>query len=175
MSSAPASAFERAASEKGEFSVAGARRYDGSSTGRWIVSHVGRYRRFAVGFFSLAVCSILCFSYASIVTGKIAQEMLQPDGGRLLEHALTLFGLLALSGLCTLAGSFGAENISKGFQADAREELYLSLLAKSQTFHGRQRVGDIMARATDDTQMLGLMVVPGSNLIIESLLAIVVP
>jgi ATP-binding cassette subfamily B protein len=176
VSSAPASsAFVPAASEKGEFSVASARRYDASSTGRWIASHVGRYRRFAAAFFSLAVCSILCFSYASIVTGKIAEEMLQPGGGRLLEHALLLFGLLALSGLCTLAGSFSAENISKGFQADAREELYLSLLSKSQTFHGRQRVGDIMARATDDTQMLGLMVVPGSNLIIESLLAIVVP
>jgi ATP-binding cassette subfamily B protein len=175
VSSVPASAFERVASEKGEFSVAGAWRYDGSSTGRWIASHVGRYRPFAVAFFSLAVCSILCFSYASIVTGKIAEDMLQPGGGRLLEQALTLFVLLALSGLCTLAASFCAENISKGVQADAREELYLSLLAKSQTFHGRQRVGDIMARATDDTQMLGLMVVPGSNMIIESALAIVVP
>ena len=89
--------------------------------------------------------------------------------------ALALFGLLGASGLCTLAASICAENISKGFQADAREELYLSLLAKSQTFHGRQRVGDIMARATDDTQMLSMMVVPGSNLIIESSLAIVVP
>jgi ATP-binding cassette, subfamily B, bacterial len=176
VSSAPASsAFVPAAGEKGEFSVASARRYDASSTGRWIASHVGRYRRFAAAFVSLAVCSILCFSYASIVTGKIAEEMLQPGGGRLLEHALMLFGLLALSGLCTLVASFSAENISKGFQADAREELYLSLLAKSQTFHGRQRVGDIMARATDDTQMLGMMVTPGSNLIIESLLAIVVP
>jgi ATP-binding cassette subfamily B protein len=176
------SAVERAAADhrpgqrpQGEFSVAGARRYETSSTGRWIAAHVGRYRQFAVAFAALAVCSILCFSHASIVTGRIAEEMLKPGGGRLLEDAVTLFALLALSGLCTLAGSFSAENIAKGFQADAREELYLSLLAKSQTFHGRQRVGDIMARATDDTQMLSMMVVPGSNLIIESLLAIVVP
>jgi len=169
------STFAPAANEKGEFSVAGARRYDLSSTARWVAAHVGRYRLFAVAFLALAMCSILCFSYASILTGQIAEEMLKPGGGRLLEASLTLFALLASSGLCTLAGAFCAENIAKGFQADAREELYLSLLAKSQTFHGRQRVGDIMARATDDTQMLALMVVPGSNLIIEGLLAIIVP
>lgn len=174
-SSTAPSEFARAANEKGEFSVDGARRYDVSSTGRWIASHVARYRRFAVAFFALAVCGILCFSYASVLTGLIAEEMLKPGGGRVLELALGLFGLLALSGACGLGASLSAENIAKGFQADAREELYLSLLAKSQTFHGRQRVGDLMARATDDTQMLNLMVVPGSNLIIEGLLAIVVP
>jgi len=169
-----AAAFART-NEKGEFSVEGARRYDASSTARWVASHVARYRPFVVGFFVLAVCSSVCYSAASMRTGRVAEEMLKPGGGRLLDVALTLFGLLGLSALCNLAASFCAENISKGFQADAREELYLSLLAKSQTFHGRQRVGDIMARATEDTRMLSMMVVPGSNLIIEGLLATVVP
>jgi ATP-binding cassette, subfamily B, bacterial len=169
------SVFQPSTEAQGEFSVAGARRYDTSSSARWILSHVGRYRWTLAAFFSLALLSSIAYSVASILTGRIAAEMLRPGGGRLLEMSLTLFGLLALNGLGGLASSFSAENISKAFQADAREELYLSLLAKGQTFHGRQRVGDIMARATDDTQMLGLMIVPGSNLIIESLLAIVVP
>ena len=176
MSTATASpASARTVSGEGEFSVAGAWRYDASCCARWVASHVGRYRGFVVAFFSLALLSNIAFSFAAVLTGSIAEEMLKPGGGRLLEASLFLCAVLALSALCNLGASLSAENISKGFQADAREELYLSLLAKSQTFHGRQRVGDIMARATDDTQMLGLMIVPGSNLIIDSLLAIVVP
>ncbi len=176
MSSATApAAFARTANGQGEFSVQSAQRYDTTSIARWIVSHLARYRGFAAAFLSLALFSSVAYSFASILTGRIAEEMLKPASGRLLELSLALFGVLAANGLASLAASFSAENISKGLQADAREELYLSLLSKSQTFHSRQRVGDIMARATDDTQMLGLMVVPGSNLIIESLLAIVVP
>jgi ATP-binding cassette subfamily B protein len=172
----PASAPELARRNGlGEFSVAGVHRYDASSGPRWILSHVMRYRPRVVAFFCLATFSNIAYSFAALLTGQVAEEMLKPAGGRLLEIALTLFGLLALNELANLAASFAAENISKRLQADAREELYLSLLAKSQTFHGRQRVGDIMARATEDVQMLGMMIVPGSNLIILSLLAIVVP
>ena len=46
------------------------------------------------------------------------------------------------------------------------------LLGKSQTFHSRQRTGDIMARATDDTGLLSEMVVPGASLIYETMLSI---
>jgi ATP-binding cassette subfamily B protein len=167
--------FVRRANELGEFSVKGAHRYDVSSAPRWILAHVMRYRPLVVAFFSLATFSNVAYSVAALLTGQVAEEMVKPAGGRLLEIALTLFGLLLLNELCNLAASFAAENISKGLQADAREELYLGLLSKSQTFHGRQRVGDLMARATDDVQMLGMMIVPGSNLIIQSLLAIIVP
>ena len=47
----------------------------------------------------------------------------------------------------------------------ARRELYASLLGKSQTVFDRLRVGDIMARATDDVSQLSDMIVPGSILI----------
>ena len=48
-------------------------------------------------------------------------------------------------------------------------------MGKSQTFHGRQRIGDIMARATNDVHMLNMMFSPGVMLIIDSALALVVP
>src|SRR5262249_58380 len=59
--------------------------------------------------------------------------------------------------------------------ADARGELYASLLGKSQTVFDRLRVGDLMARATDDTSQLSDMVFPGASLILESSLSIIVP
>jgi ATP-binding cassette, subfamily B, bacterial len=60
-------------------------------------------------------------------------------------------------------------------ERDAREELYLSLLGKSQTFHNRQRVGDIMARATNDVRQLNPMMNPGVSLIVEATIGIIAP
>jgi ATP-binding cassette subfamily B protein len=48
-------------------------------------------------------------------------------------------------------------------------------LGKSQTFHGRQRIGDIMARATNDVRMLNAMFSPGIMLITDSAMALIVP
>jgi ATP-binding cassette subfamily B protein len=48
-------------------------------------------------------------------------------------------------------------------------------LGKSQTFHNRQRVGDIMARATNDVRQLNPMMNPGVSLIIESSMGIISP
>jgi ATP-binding cassette subfamily B protein len=67
--------------------------------------------------------------------------------------------------------------VGKRLARDARAELYLSLLGKSQTFHNRQRVGDIMARAANDMTQLSSMVAPGFDVIFDSnvsLLAVIV-
>jgi len=58
---------------------------------------------------------------------------------------------------------------------DVRDELYASLLGKSMTFHGRQPVGDTMARATNDVRELNLMFNPGLNLVIGSGFFLVMP
>ncbi|HCI79112.1 MAG TPA: ABC transporter ATP-binding protein, partial [Ktedonobacter sp.] len=50
-----------------------------------------------------------------------------------------------------------------------------SLLSKDQTFHNRQRVGDVMARATNDIDQLNNMLVPGFDTIFDSFTALVVP
>ena len=57
---------------------------------------------------------------------------------------------------------FAATHIGTSFAADARQELYASLLGKSQTVFDRLRVGDLMARATDDVSQLSDMIVPGA-------------
>jgi ATP-binding cassette subfamily B protein len=67
------------------------------------------------------------------------------------------------------------ELLAQRFERDARDELYLALLGKSLTFHGRQRIGDVMARATGDVRQLNMMVNPGFSLIFSSLLGLVVP
>jgi ATP-binding cassette subfamily B protein len=64
------------------------------------------------------------------------------------------------------ARNFGAEWLGQLFERDIREELYVSLLGKSMTFHSLQSVGDTMARATNDVREINLMFNPGLNLVI---------
>jgi ATP-binding cassette subfamily B protein len=159
----------------GEFSVEGAPRYDLTSAQRWVLSHVARYPWFVSAFLLLTLFGNVAYAQASYFTGLAAEEMLKPGHGQLAKYCLGILVILVGDGVANLVSYVCAENIAKGFQADARQELYLSLLGKSQTFHGRQRVGEIMARATEDTAQLSSMVVPGASLIIEGCFAIVIP
>jgi ATP-binding cassette subfamily B protein len=161
---------------KSEFTVQNAYVYNQRSPIRWIVSHVLRYPLFAGVTMVCFVGAWLVFSQARVVIGQAAAEIVSPaSASGLLWIALTILGLLVMDGVFMLIGSFSAENIAARFEADAREELYASLLGKSQAFHDRQRVGDIMARATDDTNQLSNMIVPGATMLYEALLGIIVP
>ncbi|MEM8533377.1 MAG: ABC transporter ATP-binding protein, partial [Chloroflexota bacterium] len=158
-----------------EFTVPNAYQYNQSRTWRWILSHVLRYWHFALIALVSYVVGWIVFAQARVVIGQAVEVMLSPDSGALLNIALLVFILLATDGICMLLGALMAENVAVRFETDARQELYISLLGKSKTFHDRQRVGDIMARATDDTQQLSNMIVPGSTLLLEVILGFIVP
>jgi ATP-binding cassette subfamily B protein len=60
-------------------------------------------------------------------------------------------------------------------EQDIRDELYLSLLGKSMTFHSLQPVGDTMARATNDVREVNYMFSPGVNLVVGSFMFLMMP
>jgi len=163
-------------SQKSEFRVENAYPYDRTSTARWILSHVWRHKFFLIAAIVCYIVSISAYSQGPVLIGRAAEEIIHPTSeGALLTLALAIVGVLTLDGISNLLAAYSAENIGKRFEADAREELYISLLGKSQTFHDRQRTGDIMARATDDMHELSGMIIPGASLITESTLAIIIP
>src|SRR5690606_19804381 len=111
--------------------------------------------------------------YAPVLVGQAAETFLNPDGrSELLSIALTVLVLLIISSLAFWGGSLLIETSAQRMEADARHELYIGLLGKSQTFHDRQRVGDIMARATDDVRQLNAMISPGLRFIYETVIGI---
>ena len=89
--------------------------------------------------------------------------------------ALAMLALALLNGVTTITSAFSVEVIGQRLERDARDELYVSLLGKSQTFHDRQQVGDVMARAANDVRQLNPMMNPGVALILDSMSSLVVP
>jgi ATP-binding cassette subfamily B protein len=120
--------------------------------------------------------NITLYSTISVLTGRAFNAVQLGEAGRsqIVLITLALLAVIILCGVVDLAARISAEIIGKRFARDAREELYISLLGKSQTFHNRQRVGDIMARAANDMNELSNMVVPGFDLIFDSFTILVV-
>ena len=105
-----------------------------------------------------------------LLTGRAFNAVQAGNAGysQLGTIVLIMIAVIVLFGFADLTARLSAEVLGKRFARDARDELYVSLLGKSQTFHNRQRVGDIMARAANDMTQLSDMVVPGFDLIFDS-------
>lgn len=161
-------------SEKSEFTVESAYRYDRSGAFRWIASHVWRYKFIFLTTIALYVVAWASFGYARVLIGAAAEEIMNPTGALAKVAQMVLLVLLLDSG-AALAGNLSMETIAQRLARDAREELYISLLGKSQTFHNQQRVGDIMARSTDDVNQLNTMIHPGVLFASEIVLGLAVP
>jgi ATP-binding cassette subfamily B protein len=162
---------------KREFTLEDEHQYNRSRPVRWIVSHAVRYPLFPLLMVLAAIFNNLAYSYIQVLIGR-AFDLITTPG-----WAVSALAVLALSVVATAIGqgvtgltrNYAGEFLAQRVERDARDELYVSLLGKSQTFHGRQRIGDIMARATNDVHMLNLMFSPGLMLIIDSTLAAIVP
>src|SRR5579859_2911203 len=139
-----------------EFAISGEYHYNRRGPVRWIASHILRYKRFLFIFITGTLLSQILIAMIPSLAGAAFTAIVRPhpDLGALATIALEIVGVVALNTITGPAGIFSSEVIAQRMERDAREELYLSLLSKSQTYHNQQRVGDIMARATNDVRQL---------------------
>jgi ATP-binding cassette subfamily B protein len=160
-----------------EFTVADEYVYDRRTPARWIISHLLRYPLLPLGALLGNVCASGLYNLGTILIGRAFDLVTTPGVTvtQLFWLALTILAARCGVGVVDLGRVSLVELLAQRLERDAREELYISLLGKSQTFHNRQQVGDIMARATNDVQQLNLMISPGAALIAESVLFTIIP
>jgi len=164
--------------QSGEFVVDDSPVYDRRSPLRWFASHARRLGWAPPAFFLSAIGTNVLNSAVPTYTGSAFDEILGGGPGRVgaLTHiALILLVIVLARGVVDGAARFLIEVCANRLVRDCRLELFTSLLGKSQTFHNRQRVGDLMARATNDIRQIGQMVSPGIDLITDSMTALIVP
>jgi ATP-binding cassette subfamily B protein len=162
---------------KREFQVKNEYQYDRKGSLRWVFSHLMRYPLLPLALIACAVANNLAYSYIQVFVGR-AFDVIRVPSFQLSALVIPVIAILASAagqGVTGVLRNFSVEVLAQKVEKDSREELYASLLGKSQTFHSRQRIGDIMARATNDVHMLNMMFSPGVMLIIDSALALVVP
>ncbi len=160
-----------------EFTVQGEYVYNRAAPGRWITSHLLRYPWLPVFAAVTGISESVMLSYGAVVVGQAFNLLLSPQRSApgLLRIASFAVGVRLTQAILLMAVSWAFEMMGKRLERDAREELMISLLGKSQTFHNRQQVGDIMARTTNDMGQLSTMISPGVSLIFSSMMSLVTP
>lgn len=144
---------------------------------RWIVSHAVRYWHLLLGMVIGAIGNAALASVIPVYVGKglnLLSEA-QAEMNLLLRFALIIAITQVIRGILQFGRNFGAELIAQNIERDIRQEMYVSLLGKSMTFHNLQPVGDTMARATNDVREINFMFSPGINLVIGSGIFIIMP
>ncbi len=162
---------------KKEFRIENEYVYNRSGPVRWILSHVLRYPWLPLLVTIAAIINNLAASYVQVFIGRSFDLISAPswETAALLALSLAVFGTVATQSVLGIVRNYANEYIAQLVERNTRDELYVSLLGKSQTFHGRQRIGDIMARATNDVRALNIMFSPGIMLLIDGFMGIVAP
>jgi ATP-binding cassette subfamily B protein len=151
-----------------EFTLPQRYRTDRRTTLRWLFSHVWRYWPLAIMLFIGAASNGALAAVVPIIIGDAFEAILKspPQTQLLLGFAVTIVISQAIRSILQFARNFSAEWFGQLLERNIREELYVSLLGKSMTFHSLQTVGDTMARATNDVREINLMFNPGINLVV---------
>jgi len=116
-------------------------------------------------------------SVVPVYVGK-AMDLITADQATskaLFQISLVIAITQVVRGVLQFGRNFGAELIAQNVERNIRDELYVSLLGKSMTFHNLQPVGDTMARATNDVREINFMFSPGINLVVGSANFMIMP
>lgn len=137
---------------------------------RWIIRHVTRYWYIVLIVLVGAFGNAALAAVVPVFTGQAFDSVLQDplNTNALIRIALIIAFSQIIRGILQLGRNFGADLLGQLLERNIRDELYVSLLGKSMTFHSLQPVGDTMARATNDVREIYLMFSPGLNLVIGS-------
>ncbi|MFX0181059.1 MAG: ABC transporter ATP-binding protein [Candidatus Hodarchaeota archaeon] len=144
---------------------------------RWIISHVfyGSNKIFIfIVLFTTVFASILA-SIISVVIGLAVEEFLNANTDSLINYTMIFLALGLITPLLRLINYMQRELLAQRLERDTRKEFYTNLLGKSQSFHDKQKIGDLMARVTDDVRMLNFLMSPAISLILESFTSLIIP
>jgi ATP-binding cassette subfamily B protein len=153
-----------------EFTHPEARSYDRSTALRWILSHVRVHAWLVFLMFTGALGNAALAAAVPVLFGRAFDLVVagEANPASLGQIAVIIVVSQLIRGGLQFGRNYGAELMAQRLERDVRDELYLSLLGKSMTFHSLQPVGDTMARATNDVRQINFMFSPGLNLVIGS-------
>lgn len=162
--------------KRSEFNIQAWYDYDRHSPARWFISHIREHKLwFFLGLLGF-LTGYTAYSYARILIGEAAELIINPTTfDAVINVSLLILLVLLFDGIGSLVGALSLETLANRVERDSRKELYTSLIGKNQTFHDQQRVGDVMARATDDVRQLNTTISPGIIFIFDMVMGFAVP
>ena len=143
----------------------------------WIITHMlaGSNKFIVFAIFIGTILTAIMNSGLMVIIGIALDEFTRGEGSNLITYAILFIVFAVGSPILNLITNLIRETLAQRLEKEARHELYVNLLGKSQSFHDSQRIGDIMARATNDVRMLNFMISPGLSLLFEAFMNLITP
>ena len=143
----------------------------------WIISHILHNWYIPSAAVVASFVNALLMSIVQLQIGKAYNAITATtvDITVLGGIALVIAGCSISRGIMQLIRNGGFELTAQRIERNVREELYVSLLGKSMTFHNLQPIGDTMARATNDVRQVNFLFSPGLSQVIGSFNFLVMP
>lgn len=144
---------------------------------RWILAHIfhGTNRFFIIIIIFAIIIAANLSSIVYIIIGEAISALLS-GLTTLLGNYILMILLIGIGGpLLRILSRMLVEILAQRIERDARKEFFTNLLGKSQSFHDRQKIGELMARVTDDVRMLNFLISPALSLVIESFTFLFIP
>lgn len=140
-------------------------------------SHIWRYKIYILGILIGALGNAGGGAVMPLLVGQAFNAVTRqpPDLSALGVAALLIVVSQIVRAVLQLGRNFSSEIIGQRIERDARDELYTALIGKSMSFHDRQSIGDIMARATNDVREVNLLMNPGVNIVVGSAAFLIFP
>ena len=144
---------------------------------RWILAHL--FHGSNKVFISVIILTIILAANISsivyIIIGQAVSALLLGLINSLGNYIAVIFILGIIGPVLRIFSRMMVEILAQRIERDARKEFFSNLLGKSQSFHDRQKIGELMARVTDDVRMLNFLISPALSLIVESFTFLFIP
>ncbi|MFO8017257.1 MAG: ABC transporter ATP-binding protein [Promethearchaeia archaeon] len=143
----------------------------------WVFEHTihGKNKYILLIVLFTTILSANLASAGRVIIGDAISQFIIGNASNLIFFIVLIIILNVGSSLTRLANFMLREILAQRMERDTRKEFFLNLLGKSQSFHDRQKMGDIMARATDDVRNLNFLMSPAISLILESFTQLIIP
>jgi ATP-binding cassette subfamily B protein len=107
-----------------------------------------------------ALCEVAAIGLFAVITDKVLS---QGDLGAFWRPAFAWLGLAVLAGAVSFAGSYATALAAERFLLQLRDRLFAHIQTLTPDFFNNRRLGDLMARLTDDLEAIEALV--GSGLV----------
>ena len=146
-------------------------------TRHWVIKHIfyKSNKYLMILFFTLIILTSFFGSYIYVIFGKAIDAFAGGTSGQVVSYTFIVLFLGLGTPLAGLLARTFREIVAQRIERDVRREFYLSLLGKSQSFHDNQRIGDIMARATNDVRFLNFLISPALAMILDAVINLIMP
>lgn len=137
---------------------------------RWFLKHLLKEKLLSTILLAFLLVFIGTVSITPLFIGNIFNELASESSSfkTIMSIALFIAGAGVIRAVADFTQSYANEVLAHKITKNVTEEFYEDMLEKSQEFHDRIRIGDVMARATYDTRQMNIFISPGIKFLFEA-------